>query len=284
MVRSLIPDPFLPLARAVYHPLERIRSVLRTWVRLVRLERNLRRRYGRSVSFEIHPDDLMYQWYLRDNVARARTVYLSSGDRNTREFEGILKGLGRTLGPHLSLLDFACGYGRLTRLLVPRLGSDRVTVSDVEPAAVDFVAAAFGVSGFYSVSRADDLDHEGSYDVILVASLFSHLPSREWEAWLTKLYGLLAERGVLVFSTQGISLYATLGAEARAAAGTGLPGFYFLQSNETLGRLDVADYGQTYVEREYVVGLIESHSLGRLLGYYPRALWGRQDVYVVERG
>jgi len=225
----------------------------------------------------------MYLWYLRGDEARARRTYLSSGDRNIRELEQILDGLGRTLGPHLSLLDFACGHGRLTRFLVSRLGRDRVTVSDIDPVAVDFVTAAFGVSGFYSVGRAGDLDHEGSYDVILVASLFSHLPRGEWEAWLTKLHGLLAERGVLIFSTQGPSLYETLGAEARAAALTDTPGFYFVQSNETLGRLDVADYGQTYVEREYVAGVLESQSLGRLLGYYPRALWGRQDVYVVER-
>ena len=225
----------------------------------------------------------MYLWYLRDSVARARATYFSSGDRNTRELEAILEGLGRTLGPHLSLLDFACGYGRVTRFLVTRLGRDRVTASDIEPAAVDFVAAALGVSGFYSTRRAEDLAHEGRYDVILAASLFSHLPRREWEAWLAKLSGLLTERGVLAFSTQGVSLYETLGAEARAAARTATPGFYYLQSNETAGRLDVADYGQTYVEREYVATVVESQSLGRLLGYYPRALWGRQDVYVIER-
>ena len=179
---------------------------LRARVRLARLARRLRRRYGRNLSFEIHPNDLMYLWYLRDSVARARATYFSSGDRNTREFEVILEGLGRTLGPELSLLDFACGYGRVTRFLVAELGRDRVTVSDVEPAAVDFVVAALGASGFDPTRRAEDLDHEGRYDVILVASLFSHLPRREWEAWLAKLFGLLTERGVLVFSTQGTSL------------------------------------------------------------------------------
>ena len=74
-----------------------------------------------------------------------------------------------------SILDFACGCGRVTRWMVTTCGAGRVSASDIDPHAVDFVHKTFGVSGFTSTANARDLPRAGPCDAILVVSLFSHL-------------------------------------------------------------------------------------------------------------
>jgi hypothetical protein len=40
--------------------------------------------------------------------------------------------------------------------------------------------STFGVSGFYPARDASELVHDGTYEVIFVASLFSHLTYSHW--------------------------------------------------------------------------------------------------------
>ena len=51
-----------------------------------------------------------------------------------------------------SVLDFACGYGRLTRFLVLEVPPDRVWASDIYAGGVAFVERVFGVHGVVSVT------------------------------------------------------------------------------------------------------------------------------------
>lgn len=70
---------------------------------------------------------------------------------------------------------------------------------------------AFGVSGFYLAGAPKDLDVAERFNVICVASLFSHLPLTLWEDWLEKLHSMLAAGGLLIFSTHGLSCLESLG-------------------------------------------------------------------------
>jgi 2-polyprenyl-3-methyl-5-hydroxy-6-metoxy-1,4-benzoquinol methylase len=273
----------MPAYKIIRRALSRARGGIRSRVRWARLKRRLKRCYGADFDFTVHPQDLMFLWYFDGDPIQSQTVYFKTGDRNMRELESIFKDINFVFKPDTSLLDFACGYGRLTRFLVTKLRPSQITVADVEKGAVDFVTSTFSVSGFYSVFDASELRHSSRYDLILVASLFSHLSRDSWEAWLAKLYGLLSHNGLLIFTTQGQALFDTHDPVTKAAALVEEKGFYFLPTNETAGRLAVTDYGQTYVNFEWVKGRIEAHSLGKLLNYYPKGMWGRQDVYVVKR-
>ncbi len=143
-----------------------------------------------------------------------------------------------------------------------------------------FVRRKFAVDGFYSVTAAEDLVHDGRYDVIVVVSPFSHLSIEDWTPWLKRLYAMLNQDGVLLFSTLGAQDYSAVGGRAFEAKAEG---FLYNPENETRGRLVGEHYGAAYVTEGYVEGVVSALPSARLLGYWPAALNHFQDVYVVQR-
>ena len=176
----------------------------------------------------------------------------------------------------------AAGYGRFTRFLPSLFSAGLVTVSDIDKNAVDFCREKIRVNGFYSTEDPQKLVIENKYDVIWVASLFSHLTLHSWEAWIKKLYDMLSEKGILIFSTHGCHCFAVLDASTKQDVLHLEHGFYFLKQSE-LSNLSTEIYGTAYVTEEFVTKIVEKDNLGRIVGYYPKKLWGFQDIYVIRK-
>jgi SAM-dependent methyltransferase len=204
-------------------------------------------------------------------------MYFSGGEWNAHEVESVLKDVGHPLGDARSLLEFACGYGRLTRHFVQTIDASRITVSDIDPGGVDFLRHRLGVKGFYSAASPEAVDHDGRHDVIVVVSLFSHLPSRAWGPWLHRLEQFLTPGGVLVLTTHNYADADPRDFETQA------DGFLYTQKNETRGRLDGAQYGAAFVTEDYVRRLVADAFDGRLVKFFPHALLIAQDAYVLQR-
>jgi SAM-dependent methyltransferase len=174
----------------------------------------------------------------------------------------------------IQVLDFACGYGRLLRFLVRTVPPAQIWASDIQQDAVDFVANTFGVHGVYSSVEPSEFAPPQKFDMIWVASLFSHLPRRTFEAWLAKLGSLLTPRGVLCFSVHDEDLLPP----PRKMPAEGIL-FAAHSENEDLER---AAYGTTHVTETYVRGAVARafggerpcHRLRKGLAY-------QQDLYVV---
>ena len=173
-------------------------------------------------------------------------------------------------------LDFACGYGRSNRFLAPALSPSRLWVSDIQRDAVEFQQARFGVHGFESARAPEDLRCEEHFDMIFVASLFSHLPPHSFTRWLRRLHDLLAPGGLLVFSVHD---------EAVNRHGVEMPeeGIVFLPTTE-VPALDTADYGATYVTESFVRRALADATGSSDAVRLPRALCFEQDLYVVGKG
>lgn len=281
--KSRVPRPVYPFARAVY------RAALNRYYggRLAALKKELRAQFGEGLKFDISPLDEMYRLWAEgqhDVPNLARIKYFQNGRAVVLDLARILEQQLFTPFPQKRLLDFASGYGKVTRFLVTLFDPGQITVSDIDPRAVDFIRATFHTRGFPSVTSPSDLHHTEEYDLVLVISLFSHLPLEACEAWLVKLYGLLSPGGILLFTTHGISVYQSLEPGVREEDVRRITqGFYYRKANETFGRLDVAEYGTAYVSDDYIKELICSCRLGRLCGFYPRGIDDFQDVYVVQR-
>jgi len=287
-VRRLVPSPVKRALKGDYH-------AARSRVEMMALKRDYRRRYGPGLVYTVHEQDEMFRfirdfWHWRYHVVpmRARSdamrTYLMSGDLMTRDLEAALRDHGRDLSQLDSFLEFASGYGRFTRFLVMRLDPGKVTVSDIDRSAVDFARTTFGVSGFYSTASASELDHRQQYEVIFVASLFSHLAIEHWSAWLRRLHETLAPGGLLIFSTHGpYARDVIYGEHWRDRLEVQTEGFSFLRTNETDGRLAVEYYGSAFVSEAYVKGQVAAHGLGTVRRVYPAKLWGTQDLYVLEK-
>lgn len=202
--------------------------------------------------------------------------YLADGWRTLAELLLLFERLDRKLSRPGRFLEFASGFGRLTRHLVKIVPSGNLHVSDVLPGSVDFLVEQFGVEGFYSASQPGSADWPGSYDVIFVLSLFSHLPRTTWDAWLREIYSHVAPGGVLIFSTHGETSARTLGVT--------LPqdGFAFHPSSESK-ELPGEQYGSTFTSAAFVRAAIASNlDCAAVIGV-PAHFWGNQDAFAVVR-
>ena len=238
----------------------------------------------------IHPADEMYLYELSlggRGPDAAAVSYFATGDAVCRTVEEAVRW--RFGGPDrapIRLLDFASGHGRTTRFLVRRLPADDITIAEIEPTAVRFQEAAFGVRGVVSTTDPADLalgpeagagvEAAGTFDAVLACSFFSHLPAGRFEPWLAKLYGLLRPGGMLMFSVHGMHLLPEGESDDRA-------GIVFRAASESR-RLDVDEYGTTYVSPAFVAAAARSvagHDAALLA--FPRGLCGFQDLYVLLR-
>jgi len=174
----------------------------------------------------------------------------------------------------VSLLDFACGFGRLLRFMSLALPPRQLLASDIQPQACRFVSDEFGVAAIESQADPAAFEPGRKFQLIWVASLFSHLPAGLFEAWLRRLVDCLAPDGVLCFSVHG----ACLVPDGHAMPASGL--LFFPQSENA--DLDASLYGTTYVSDAWMTEVI-----ARICGpdrpwsRIPRGLAHEQDLYVV---
>lgn len=169
------------------------------------------------------------------------------------------------------MLDFASGYGRLTRLLVHEHVADEVTVADILEGGMAFQAEQFGVRSLLSTTDPARFEDPERYDLIFVASLFTHLPPVTFTSWLRRLADLLEPEGLLIFSVHDEDLTPDQKVE----------GIRFESQSESRV-LDVEEYGTTWVTEEYVRGQVSEIGANWACVRLPRALSDWQDVYVIS--
>jgi 2-polyprenyl-3-methyl-5-hydroxy-6-metoxy-1,4-benzoquinol methylase len=174
-----------------------------------------------------------------------------------------------------SVLDFASGYGRLTRVLTQKLPKERIWVSDIYAEAVAWQARTFGVHAFPSAPSPAALRHERAHDIVWVGSMFSHLPAPLFHEWLAKLWSFVSPRGVLAFSVHDETLLPI----GETMDETGLRYFRFSES----GSLDHDIYGMSYVTEAFVGEAIARLSPGGGPKWkrFFKGLYENQDLYVV---
>ena len=236
-----------------------------------------------SLNMVVSKNDLMFQYslYHLKSLTGAYSSYLSIGLNGARIIRKLAKRKFGDLKKANSILDFASGYGRLTRFLVLETDPDKIWVSDIKEQANDFQEKQFGVHGVSSTYIPEEFKPGRKFDLIFVASLFSHLPEDTFRRWLKVLFDLITDRGVLAFTVHDMRLEVS-----------GTPGeFKYFESNEDLLFYEVEDiiedktkYGITFVTDHYMNALFESLGIGPMQHYrYEKALGQHQDMYVVTK-
>lgn len=226
---------------------------------------------------DIHPNDQMFTHSLREHGDR--DFALSQYYNVALQQYAMLRQIAGRLFPGrapLDVLDFACGYGRLLRFLRLWMPPESIWASELQTEAMDFAVNTFAVHGLPSCADPADFNPQRRFDLIWVASLFSHLPPELFRAWLAKLLSLLAPGGALCFSVHGDGLL---------AANAKLPpdGILYLPRSEN-PELGTDIYGTAYVSEAYVHRtLAEAGAVDGQCVRIPYALANDQDLYVVAR-
>jgi len=237
---------------------------------------NLNSTLFQGIETKIHPNDEMYLFFTTHPLHKETPLlsYFQSGQGMQHKMMEIFDKIGVEIEGIKNFLEFACGHGRFTRHLVKIIPPSKITASDVYKDAVDFQKETFGVKGFYSEFNPDDLQIPEKYDVIFVASLFSHLPINTWRPWIKKLYGSLSDKGVLIFSTHGTTCMGNPEDMPES-------GFLYCHISESKTH-SFDDYGTTYVTSEFVHKAILEETGQHVALEIPKFLWNYQDVYVVR--
>lgn len=241
----------------------------------LRLARYLPELDAQGLSLAIHPGDQMFSHSLAHHrdVDAALSQYFAISLQQQAILRQVLASLQRARSGQLDVLDFACGYGRLLRLLGGAVPAARTWASDLQAEAVAFVQAQFGVHGLASSADPARFQPGRRFGLIWVASLFSHLPEPLFRAWLARLLDLLDDDGLLCFSVRDASLL---------PAGVALPasGLRYACESEN-AELDPTIYGTAYASEDFVRDALAQIRPGLPCLRLPRALANEQDLYVV---
>lgn len=242
---------------------------------------------GGPLLTEVHPSDEMYL-YERSIPYRSREAaaigYFATGRQIFRTLREIVAWRFGGFDRVGAFLDFASGYGRVTRFLVRAMDPPRISVAEVDAAAVRFQERTFGVRGVVSQADPERLPLEQSFDMVFAASFFSHLPERSFAPWLSRLRAAVKPGGLLVFSVHGMELLPAEVADRDRD-------IVFSPVSETQ-RLDAQEYGTSYVTEEFVRRAVYGAGAGAGAGAedredrlfrFPHGLCGLQDLYVLQR-
>jgi len=229
--------------------------------------------FADRLEFRIHANDQMLTHSLvhHQDAAIALSQYYNISIQQFNCFRQIAES-GFEHPENLQILDFACGYGRLLRFLVAWLPNHNIRGAEIQADALETNKRLFGIEGHLSNSDPEAFSVNRRFDMIWVASLFSHLPDRLFRAWLGKLHSLLEPGGVLCFSVRDESQF---GGKMPAE------GFVYRPESERIP-IDSSIYGTAWASERYVRQAIASSiSTPTECLRIPRALAMEQDLYLL---
>ncbi|MDQ4064679.1 MAG: class I SAM-dependent methyltransferase [Actinomycetota bacterium] len=234
---------------------------------------------GLGVHPAIHPEDDIFRFILsmpsitdEDDAVRH---YLLSGDESAQKLSCLITDTMATT--NVSLLEFASGYGCVTRHLGNHLPETEIVACDIHSAAVDFCESVLGVPAELSAHTPEELDLGRAFDVVFALSFFSHMPETTWRRWLRVLAAHTRAMGVLIFTTHG-----TESAKRIRNAVLDERGFWFAPASE---QRDLAseEYGTTVTSFDYVYRQLVAVGALSLVQFRQAYWWGHQDLYVVRK-
>jgi hypothetical protein len=234
-----------------------------------------------GVEPAVHPRDYMY-WYCAAHPAhsteRGIQYYFWDGGRTAAQLAEILTELGYEQDQPIKLLEFASGYGCVSRHLKknPRYG---LVSCDIHPAAMELVRTELGIQTLLSAQVPEEFSPGEKFDVVFALSFFTHMPKGTFGRWLSVLFDSLKVPGHLIFTTHSLKSAPGLDVKPEDIPADG---FWFRADSEQRD-LDTHEYGLSLTLPEFVIGETFRRTGAPLVMYKHAHWWRNQDVWVVKR-
>ena len=237
--------------------------------------------YKYDVSGDIHEFDLIYEFIknhaLFPTTKEALRYYFSDGNNSAIKLKKILtEDLGIDLQERKSFLEFASGYGCVTRHILKKLPELDFVASDIHPEANRFIEEQFGCRTIQSHKVPEAFQSE-SFDLIFALSFFSHMPKTTWSRWLKTLIQKTNTGGFLIFTTHGLGSHKMMGSPQLDEEG------FWFQANSEQTDLEFAEYGTTITSPSFVVSEIAKIPEVKLKMLKSEHWWTHQDCFVVQK-
>ncbi len=167
-----------------------------SWV----LERSLHKQRTRGVQLPGFPSD-QFQLHSVGSIGKNA---LHEADRFYRVVKEYARKHGHPVVRGSRVLDFGCGWGRMTRFFLKDTLIADVVGADVDPKMIQQCREGYARGRFEVVPAQPPCAlPEKSFDVIYAYSVFSHLNEATSLAWAEELARLLKPGGLLLATTQG---------------------------------------------------------------------------------
>jgi SAM-dependent methyltransferase len=233
-----------------------------------------------GVTAKLHPEDFILHFILNVNKDKTTAVeqYYANGRSSAQCLRDVLAE-DTTIDPNskFQLLEFASGYGCVTRHLAESLPNATITSCDIHPQAMKFIADEMKVDTVLSKSEPELFKLGRQFDLVFALSFFTHMPDRTYGPWMEALFQHVRPGGYLIFTTAG-----DRGIAQTPNASISDDGYGFIPQSEQ-GDLDIAEYGSTFSTPFYVTRriyrLLKAPLVSLRTGYW----WAVQDTYVVKR-
>jgi hypothetical protein len=229
-----------------------------------------------SLCLSLSPDDVMYQ----GNDAH----YLSCG---ATALNVIFAALQLAYAPPpASILDFGAGAGRVTRWLRPAFPTATLSACDLREQDMSFCRREFRAETWIAGTDIDELAAPGTYDLIWVGSVLTHISAGNCIKLIRKLLAWSKPDGLVVMSTVGrFGLVVQDSGKHQyihdenwqkikreyAATGFGYADY-----------LNQTNYGISLAKMSWITGLIETMPNARLVLMSERAWDGHHDVLAIQ--
>jgi hypothetical protein len=232
-----------------------------------------------GVSPVVHPDDFLWKFIVGlaafPQPEDAARFYFSDGAQSAQKLLAIVNQ--KIQGRRYSLFEFASGYGMVTRHLPRALPEAEITSCDIHRQAMSFIRDEIGVATMLSEHFPERLNVERRFDVVFALSFFSHMPEATFGRWLRRLWDLVDDGGVLVFTTHGAESVKNFVDPDVSPAG-----FWFMPLSEQ-NDLDEREYGSTISLPPYVLKELSNFTNAADVEFSGAHWWGHQDLYVVPK-
>ena len=193
-----------------------------------------------SVNFQISRNDAMFRYPLQVHGAMPLKIlkeYFHTGSEAADYIYGFAPKAKK-------ILDFGCGYGRVSRFLKVRFPEAELLVSDPKKSAMDFQ-----IENLKTIA-----DDHSPVNLIFAGSVFTHLPKKLFQNSLHELMTRLIKGGALILTLhQFIDNEFSIYPFTEEAALTGLE-----------DPINSAVYGSVYCSKEFLEFCIYSHAEGNL--------------------
>ncbi|MBP7949863.1 MAG: class I SAM-dependent methyltransferase [Verrucomicrobiales bacterium] len=222
-----------------------------------------------------------------EHIAYRRDAGHSSGTRLLREGWIGARQIGilaeSVLGPQPrfnSVLDFGCGCARVTRYLTKFVAPGGSLMGcDIDASAVEWNQANLPHSGTFFTSADHPplpLPVERQFDLIVVISVFTHLPEAMQDRWMEELVRRLTPDGIMIATFHGDYFKRFVPAELQAEFTRS--GFCYTDLGKTP---DLPDY---YLTAFHTHEYITRHwgQFGEIVRIEPMSV-GHQDAAVVRK-
>lgn len=229
-----------------------------------------------DIHFEDYVFNATYEYYKKDFDFSAKHYYLNGNTSAVRVRELSDTHLVPTGKQVRTILDFASGYGCVSRHLKNLFPDARAVPMDIHEKAYWFNRQNLGLEGRVSKPSPQELDLSEQFDIVFALSFFSHMPDHIFATWMQKLAGLVSPGGMLIFTTHGETSHKTQMPHIEIDE----RGYGFIFESEQFD-LPTSDYGHAVSYAPYVRERIAQLKDMTLVAEHPGLWWTHQDTYVL---